>query len=313
MSLADRKPPTPEEYAAYRQRFCNWGRWGPDDELGTLNFATPEVRRAAAALVREGRTVSLGRTIDTHAGPRNPFPAHHFWAIGESGGLADYIGLFFHGFANSHVDALSHFPTVDGSAYYNGRPVGPTGHLPAGKTCSIDHWREGLVTRGVLYDIPRLRGVDHVAPGRPVHGWELLDAAAAQRVEPRSGDAVLIRCGRDRFFAAHPEERGWSAPAGVHASTLEFLHEREAALLVWDMLDAPVADQGIPNPMPIEVAVHVHSIAIAYMGMPLVDNANFEELAARCAALGRWEFLFVLAPLVIEGGTGSPANPLAIL
>jgi len=312
MGLADRTPPSPEEYAAYRERLSNWGRWGEEDELGTLNHITPAVRRSAAALVREGRTLSLGRPVDTHAGPANPYPAHHFMAVGDAGGLADYVGLFFHGFSQSHVDALSHIPTADGKAFYNGRPRGADG-LPEGTTSSIDFWREGVVTRGVLYDVPRLRGCEYVEAGRPVHGWELQDAAARQGVEARPGDAVLIRSGRDAYFRAHPDEAGWGSPGGVHASCLEYLHAVDAALLCWDFLDAPEADQGIPNPLPIDTPVHVHCIAIPYMGMPLVDNANFEALARTCEELGRWEFLFTLSPLIIEGGTGSPVNPLVVL
>jgi kynurenine formamidase len=311
MGLSDRTPPTPEEYAAFRERFSNWGRWGEDDELGTLNHVTPEVRRLAASLVVEGQSISLGRPVDTHAGPRNPYPAHHFAAVGDAGGLADYVGLFFHGFSQSHIDALSHIPSADGAAFYNGRRRGQNG-MPEGQSSSIDFWRDGIVTRGVLYDVPRLRGEDFVAPGAPVHGWELVDAARAQGVEPRPGDAVLIHSGREAYFDAHPDELGWGAPAGVHASCLEFLYEHDASLLCWDFLDAPEADQGIPNPLPIETPVHLHCIAIPYMGMPLVDNARLDMLAKGCAERGRWEFQYVVAPLIIEGGTGSPVNPLAI-
>ena len=314
MGLQDRTPPTPDEYLAYRTRFSNWGRWGPDDELGTLNFITPEARRAAASLVKEGRAVSVARPIDTHAGPRNPYPAQHMASLGNAGGLADYIGLFFHGFAQTHIDALSHIPTDEGR-FYNDRPMGAAAGqiaLPEGMACGIEHWRQGIVGRGVLYDIPRLRGTEFVTEGAPVHGWELLDAAAAQGVEPRTGDVVCIRSGRDEWLAAHPDSQTWSVPAGVHASVCEFLHETEAAALCWDMLDAPEGDQGLPNPLPIDAPVHVHCIAIPYMGLPLIDNADFRELAATCAALGRYEFQFVTAPLIIEGGTGSPVNPIAV-
>jgi hypothetical protein len=135
MGLSDRTPPTPEEYAAFRERFSNWGRWGEDDELGTLNHVTPEVRRRAASLVVEGQSISLGRPVDTHAGPRNPYPAHHFAAVGDAGGLADYVGLFFHGFSQSHIDALSHIPSADGAAFYNGRRRGQNG-MPEGQGSS---------------------------------------------------------------------------------------------------------------------------------------------------------------------------------
>ncbi len=312
MGLKDRRPPSPEEYAAYRERFSNWGRWGENDEFGTLNFVTPAKRVEAASLVREGRSISLSRPLDTHASPANPYPAHHFVAVGDSGGMLDYFGLFIHGVTNTHIDAFCHLATEEGDTYYNGARMGP-GHMPAARTGTIEHWRHGVVTRGVLYDIPRLRGADYVAPGEPVHGWELADAAAAQGVTPASGDAVLIRCGADAYFRQTGGPQSFAFPAGVHASAVEFLYETEAALLCWDFQDAPTADQGIPNPGGIPVPLHVHHILLPYMGMPIIDNADFEALSRACAGLGRWTFQFVTAPLVLEGGTGSPVNPLAVL
>jgi kynurenine formamidase len=311
MALHDRKPPTADEYAEYRKRFSNWGRWGAGDELGTLNFITAESRRAAAALVREGRAVSLSLPIDTHAGPANPYPAHHMVAVGDAGGMADYFGMFIHGFAYTHIDALSHLPTLEGHRFYNGGEMGPN-RLPKGHVGTIEHWRAGVVTRGVLYDIPRLRGAAYVEPGRPVHGWELLDAARAQGVEPRAGDAVIIRSGAGAYFQATRSKPGFGCPAGVHASAVEFLYETSAALLCWDFQDAPIADQGIPNPLPIPVPLHVHHIVIPYMGMPIIDNADLEELAGECQRLRRWEFQLVVAPLVLPGATGSPVNPIAV-
>ena len=312
MGLEDRRPPSPKEYAAYRERFSNWGRWGENDELGTLNFVTPAKRVEAASLVRDGRSISLSRPLDTHASPANPYPAHHFVAVGDSGGMLDYFGLFIHGVTNTHIDAFCHLATEAGDTYYNGARMGP-GHMPVTRTGTIEHWRHGVVTRGVLYDIPRLRGTDFVAPGEPVHGWELADAAAAQGVTPASGDAVLIRCGADAYFRQTAGPQAFAFPAGVHASAVEFLYETEAALLCWDFQDAPTADQGIPNPGGFPMALHVHHILLPYMGMPIIDNADFEALSQACAALGRWTFQFVTAPLVLEGGTGSPVNPLAVL
>ena len=234
--------------------------------------------------------------------------------VGDSGGVADYIGVFFHGFAQTHIDALSHIPTPEGE-FYNGRPVASMqGGLPfpAGNSGGIQHMRSAIVTRAVLYDIPRLRGVPYVDSGAPVQGWELLDAAKAQGVEPRPGDAVCIRSGRDEWLADHPDAGGWGVPAGVHASVCEFLHETDAAVLCWDMLDAPQPDQGLPNPIDIDSPVHVHCVAIPYMGLALVDNVDFRELSTTCAALGRYEFQLVVAPLVVENATGSPVNPIAV-
>ena len=124
---------------------------------------------------------------------------------------------------------------------------------------------------------------------------------------------MLIRSGYGPYFETHEVQQGFLSPAGVHASCIEYLSDHDASMLVWDMQDAPIADQGIPNPRPIPVPLHVHAIVIPYMGMPILDNADFEPLAAACAELGRWEFQFVVAPLVIPRATGSPVNPLAIL
>jgi kynurenine formamidase len=311
MGLADRTPPTADEYAAYRERCSNWGRWGPDDELGTLNLITDATRRDAAGLVEEGQAVSLARPLDTHAGPANPYPAHHFVAMEGSGGMLDYVGCFVHGFTVTHIDALCHLSTAEGDVFYNGAALG-SDHMPRDHTGTVDFWRDGIVTRGVLYDIPRLRNTDYVEPGRPVHGWELADAADAQGIDPRPGDAVIIRSGHAAYHGATGTVPGMGSAAGVHASCVEFLHATDAGLLAWDQQDAPIADQGIPNPLPIPIALHVHHIVLPYMGMPIVDNCELEALAAVCADLGRWAFQLVIAPLVITRGTGSPVNPIAV-
>ena len=312
MSLSNRTPPTEVDYAAYRERYRNWGRWGDEDELGTLNHITPATRRAASELVREGRTVSLSRPLDTKAGPANPYPAHHFVGTPGSGGIIDYVGMFIHGFVPTHIDALCHLPTTEGTTW---RGVAlDKSRLPVEHSGTIDFWRSGIVTRGVLYDVPRHRGTVSVVPGKPVHGWELADIAEASGIEPRPGDAVIIRSGREPFWESRPDEPTTSSVAGVHASCIEFLYETDAAMLVWDMQDAPTADQGIPNPGRSQAtAVHVHHILLPYMGMPIVDNVDAEELATLCDELGRWEFQLVVAPLDIPGGTGSPVNPIAIL
>ena len=312
MSLADRTGPTADEYAGWRKRFCNWGRWGADDELGTLNFVTAEVRAAAARLVESGVTVSMARPIDTFAGPANPYPAHHMIACEGSGGALDYVGLFIHGFTQTHIDSLCHLQTADGR-FWNDKPVAKS-MMPAEHSGTIDFWRDGIATRGVLYDIPRLRGTEYVQPGQPVMGWELVDAAAAEGVEPRAGDAVIIRSGRYRYDALHPDVRpSFGCPTGVHASAVEFLDETEASLLCWDWQDAPTDQQGIPNPATHPIPLHVHHMLIPYMGMPIIDNADLEDIAKACAAAGRWAFQFVCAPLVVPWGTGSPVNPLAVL
>lgn len=307
MSLTNRVAPTPDDYRDYVRRFNNWGRWGADDQLGTLNHITPKHRVAAAGLVRDGTAISCANPLATAtvlAGSRNARPADHHVESGEYG-CSDYVGVSYHGFANTHIDALCHIFTSDGRLY-GGHPssdVTPAGALHD----SIDWWRDGIVTRGVLFDVPRSRGVPYVTADAPVHGWELEDIAAEQGVTPQPGDAVLVRMGRTEFWAANPTfEPPWSAP-GLHASALEFLYEHDAAILGWDLMEAGGQDEYGASALPI------HSVAIPYMGLPLLDNANFDRLADACASAGRYEFLFTIAPLVVVGGTGSPVNPIAIL
>ena len=304
MGLADRTPPDQQEYHDYAERFSNWGRWGDDDELGTLNHITDERRLAAAALVRDGVTVSCSHPLATDPRPRNAWPVNHY-VYKTATGSGDFIGIRYHGYANTHIDGLCHIFTPDGRMY-NGRDASLVQSHGA-EANSVDAWRDGIVTRGVLYDIPRLRGTDYVTIDAPVHGWELQDAAAAQGVEPRPGDAVLVRSGFEAFFADHPDFPHTTPPStpGVHVSIVEFLYETDAALLGWDLMEA--GDQ-----LGIEARVPVHEIAIPYMGLPLLDNATFERLAEACAERGRWEFEFIVSPLYLRGGTGSPVNPIAI-
>ena len=312
MTLQTRTPATVEEFLGYKDRFKNWGRWGDEDQLGTLNFITPDVRRQAAALVREGRSISCANPIQTRAVQpnenRNRNPADHRMRVGTTGS-GDYIGLSFHGFVNTHIDALCHRFTEANGVMYNGKPISLVTDEGA-LSHSIDRWNDGIVTRGVLYDIPRMRGEDYVSLDRPVEGWDLEDFAREHGVEPRAGDAVLIRSGDAPFWAANPDfvftgpSEGLTTP-GVAVSVLEFLYAHDAAILAWDLQEA--GNHGLPATVPL------HEVAIPYMGMTFVDNANFERLSEVCAETGRYEFLFTIAPLVVLGGTGSPVNPIATL
>ena len=307
MALQDRTPPTVDEYLAYAERFSNWGRWGADDQLGTLNHISAETRQSASTLVRSGRSVSCANPLATAAAQpdkrRNPRPADHRMTLNPSRS-SDYIGVSYHGFVNTHIDALCHIFTGPNGKIYNDRP-GDLVTEEGARSNSIDYWRDGIMTRGVLYDIPRMRGTDYVEHGRPVEGWDLEDWAKQQGLEPRDGDAVLVRSGCDPFWAANPDFEFSFPPntPGVAVSVIEYLYEHNASLMGWDLQEAGGHDylEQIP----------IHSIVIPHMGLPLLDNANFERLAEACAEEGRYEFLLVVAPLIVEGGTGSPVNPIA--
>ncbi|MGI8927560.1 MAG: cyclase family protein, partial [Tepidiformaceae bacterium] len=184
--------PTEDEVRGYFQTCSNWGRWGPDDDAGTINLITPAVRREAATLVKTGRAVSLAHPLNTVGGPGNWNPAQHYvrtWADA----CVDYIGLLFHGYATTHLDALCHI-FWEGKGW-NGRPASDVTSLGA-KFGAVDAFSAGITTRGVLIDIPRFRGTEYVTLEDPVRGWELEAAAKAQGLSPRAGDAVLVYSGR---------------------------------------------------------------------------------------------------------------------
>jgi kynurenine formamidase len=289
----------------------NWGRWGADDEVGAVNLITAQKRVAAAALVRSGRSVSLSLDFPTQPAPGNGRPAHHYLRTDgreHGGGVAlDYVGVEYHGHACTHVDALCH--AWDDNGMWNGRSAEDVLGLDGARWGTIDRWRDGITTRGVLVDVPAFRGTDHVEPGAPVTADELDAIVAAQGVAVEPGDALVVYSGRDRWEAAHgpwgggADGDGRPSRPGLDASCVRFLKERDVSVLAWDMMDA--------FPHGYEVPWTVHS-AIFALGVALVDNCALGPLAQACREEGRQEFMFVVAPLVIPGGTGSPANPLAL-
>lgn len=309
MPVEPRPEPTEDEVRGYFESCSNWGRWGPDDNAGTVNLITPEKRREGAALVRSGRAVSLAWPLNTVGGPGNRNPAQHFLRF-DHRASADYIGLVFHGYATTHVDALCHIFWEGRS--WNGRPAAEAVTPAGARFGDVAAWKDGIVTRGVLLDVPRLRGADHVAVDAPVRGHELEAAAEAGGVTPRPGDAVLVRGGRPAWLAANPgAEPGVPPVPGLHADCVPVLRRWDAAILGWDMLDARPTPYAMFEDPPAPGGP-VHVLAIVSLGLPLLDNAFLDPLAEACAAEGRWEFMLTVAPLHVRGGTGSPVNPIAL-
>ena len=302
--MPERQLPTRDEVLPYLKDRRNWGRWGDDDQRGAINLITPEKRAAAAKLVRSGRSVSLSRDIPTTPGPGNPVPAQHWTRVHprEGGGAAvDYYGFVYHGYTTTHVDALCHVWDADG--LWNGRDPVQEVTSNGAQWGGIQHWRDGITTRGVLLDVPKHRGEPFVTQEKPVHGWELEAIAEAQGVALEPGDALAVYSGREAWHAANPDWRGFESSPGLHASCLPFLRDNDVAVLVWDLMDA--------RPNEYDIGWTVHGAIFAY-GVALVDNALLQPLAEACAAEGRYEFMLTLAPLPVVGGTGSPVNPLAL-
>ncbi len=289
---------------AFHTSLSNWGRWGDDDQLGALHLITPEVTAAAAATVRSGNTVSCARTLNTQPAADNPAPvAHHMIGTATEGWGADYLALAPHGFATSHIDALCH--VMHEGRLFNGYPA-ETVTAHGATRLGIHHLNRGVVTRGVLLDIPLLRGVDALEPGDAVFPEDLEAAEAQAGVVVRPGDALLVRTGRWRWRDEHgPWDLG-SLAAGLDASCLPWLRERDVAVLGSD---------GVSDVLPSRIEavfMPIHTVVIVAMGVHLLDNLDLDALAGTCAAEERWEFLFVVAPLVLRRGTASPVNPIAV-
>ena len=278
--------------ALYRSR-RNWGRWGEDDQVGAVNLITAEKRAAAAGLVRTGRTVSLSRVFE---------PPQHFMqkvSLGGPGGVVDYLGFIYHGVVVTHIDALCHI--WDGDGMWQGRDPDVEVTTQGANFGSITHWSNGIITRGVLLDVPRHRGEPHVTVDNPVMGEELEAIAAAQGVTVEPGDALLVHSGWQSYTDSASGD-GLGSP-GLHPSCAEFIRDHDVALLGWDLMDTGLGASDLVWP--------VHGVLFNY-GVALLDNARLEPIAAACAEEGRNEFLFMLLPLNVARGTGSPANPVAM-
>jgi kynurenine formamidase len=291
------------------QEVSNWGRWGNDDERGAMNFLTPDRIVDAARLVRSGRTVSMSLPWNTEAGPDNPRPALHYMTQlgdrdpGEPQTNADFLGSDFHGKATSHLDALCHADFR--GQLYNGAPQSSIGSAGAsfGSVMSVEH---GIVGRGVLLDIPHLRGVDWLEPGTAVLPDEVVAAEEAQGVRLGKGDIVLLRSGHYKRRQTLGPWAPFYLSAGLHVSAVRLLWEREISVLGAD-------GDSDARPSPVDDMLSpVHALTLNAMGVHLLDNLQLEDVASACIEERRWEFFCVIAPLRVPGGTGSPINPIAI-
>ncbi len=304
--MTDRPLPTREDVESYLRDRRNWGRWGDRGAAGAINLIDDAKRLEAVSLVKRGRTVSLSRPFPVTPSEENPRPAVQFLMKADrpagGGAATDYYGVAYHGTATTHIDALCH--VWDGDGGWDGKNPDDNIRFDGVQYGTVDEWSDGILTRGVLLDVPRHRGVSHVTLDAPVHGWELQEIAAAQGVEVRPGDALGVYSGREKFAAANGGvwTRGAERP-GLHASCLPYIRDTDVSLLVWDMMDAAPNEYNVPWT--------VHGAIFAY-GVALVDNSLLEPLADVCAEEGRYEFMFTVNPLRVIGGTGSPANPIAV-
>jgi kynurenine formamidase len=309
--------PAEEEVLGYFRSLSNWGRWGPDDQLGALNLITPERVKRAIATVKEGERISLARTIRFEASADSPNPPVRFmvesgegWASGEkvsarpTAAAIDYFGMIFHGFTITHVDSLAHF-FWEGKTY-NGKPAHLVSTSMGATVCSVEEAKNGIVTRGVLVDVPMIRDIDWLERGEGVMPEDILAAEERCGFRVEEGDVLLVRTGQlHRRNVEGPVDRSAGSTA-CQAACLPLFHERDIAMLGSD------TGNDVSPPQYSRVASPIHQVSIVAMGVWILDNANLEELAQACRQRNRWEFLLSIGPLALHNTTGSPVNPIVV-
>ena len=300
-------PPRPlvseAQYERWQTELSNWGRWGKNDEIGTLNLITPAKRRAALALVKEGVPVSLSTNIAMEKAIDVPCPAEWAMTTSTPTGATDRVAFpCIHGAAATHIDSLAH--TFFAGKMWNGYDAKALVTMQKGaEKNSVMPMKGGIVTRAVLYDIARLKGVPYLKPGDRIfpEDMEAWERRTGVRVGP--GDALVLRWGRyGRRARLGPEE----GAAGFDNSILPWLKQRDVALIVWETAGYT------PQPAGDLFTNAVHNFVMAIMGIHILDRADLEALSEAAASRNRWEFMLTVNPLAIPNGTGSPVNPIAM-
>jgi kynurenine formamidase len=301
-----RKKLTKADIDAMMTSLSNWGRWGKEDQRGALNLITPEKRKQAAALVREGVVFSLARPAIKERLDDSAAFAHRMVTLPREGAditaSGDEYSVQYHGFTQTHLDGLCHL-AYKGKMYNGFAQTEVT--AKGARKLGIENIRKGIFTRCVLMDVPALFESRFLKGGQAIYPEDLeaWEKKAGFKVE--AGDAVLVRTGR---WTRRELDGPWDVlknSAGLHASCLPWLKKRDVAVVGSDLaLDVlPSGVEGFDQP--------VHWVAIVAMGVPILDNLDLENLSEEAKARKRWTFLLTVAPLVVEGGTGSPVNPLA--
>jgi len=300
-------------------KYSNWGRWGPDDELGTLNVVTPDVVKAATGLCKSGRVFPLAIPFDS-TGPQTgdlgrTNPVHVMLQDGGDvlAGAQDHLNMQYADDAvymplqcGTQWDSLAH--VFHAGQMYNGYDVREVSSRGANKN-GIEKVAGLFVGRGVLLDLPRLFGVAELEPSYPISSEDLERCASTQGVEVRAGDFLLVRTGqlaRMRRSGSWAGYIGGPAP-GLALSSTAFLCERPVAAVATDTWTVEVWP-----PEVAEVRAAMHVVLLVHAGIHLGEIFDLEELAEDCASDGTYEFLFAAPAIPVTGGVGSPINPLAI-
>jgi kynurenine formamidase len=288
------------------KELSNWGRWGKDDQLGAMNLITPAKRKQAAALVREGVSISLARDTNTQTAEDNPQPYEHSMTlagVGNRGQFSlDKIGVSFHGYQHTHLDALCHMFWQ--GKMYNGFSQEAVTKEGASKL-SIANLKQGVFTRGILIDLPKLKGVAYLEPGTAIYPEDLDAWEKKTKIKLTPGDVIFVRTGRwARRAAVGPWDVSRNS-AGLHASCAKWIKQRDIAIIGSDVASdlLPSGIEGVSHP--------IHQLVLVAMGVYIFDNCDLEALSEACDKRNRWDFLLTASPIAVAGGTGSPLNPIA--
>ena len=300
---------TKADIERWMTELSNWGRWGKDDQAGTINLITTAKRKQAAALVKDGLSVSMSLDADIPAQGQSSARRYTWEHTMRSNGagrtegyVVDSYSVSFHGNNTTHLDALSHY--IYGGKIYNGFPGDVINSWGATKN-DVMPYKDGILTRGVLIDMPAIKGVPYLGDDEAVYPEDLEAWEKKTGLKIESGDAVFLRTGRWRRIAEKgPLNLNQQTP-GLYASCAKWLKERDIAMLGSDVVQdvRPSRVEGVNQP--------IHQMFLVAVGTPLFDNCDLEALAQAAAQRRRWAFLFTVAPLRVPGSTGSPANPIA--
>ena len=312
-----RRIPDETQVLDWMESLSNWGRWGEDDQLGCLNLITQKKRIQAAALVQDGIPVSCARPISTDMNADVTFQVQRFMVDSGEGrmedsperqyarrGAAEFIGMVFHGQSITHIDAMSHYSWKGN--LYNGKPANLITSRQGAQTHSIEAAYSGIITKGILLDLPKLRGVEYLDPNEPVMPLDLLQAEKAQGGKIEEGDILLVRTGNYKMRLANPPAQSGEPMTACQVACTPLFKERGIAMLGTDTSNdfRPSHYSTVGSPL--------HTMCLVTMGLWLIDNANLEELSEACARRNRYEFMLTLAPLRLRNVTGSPVSPIAL-
>lgn len=294
---------TKDQVNTWMTELSNRGRWGKADQIGTLNLITAQKRKQALGLVKDGLSVSRAHTIDKEKAADNPRPLGQEMVLDTGGHAMDLYSIWYHGSIITHIDSLCHY-SFEGKIF-NGFERSAIAPGPGCPSNGIENQKAGIMTRGIIVDLPRMKNVPYLEPGTAVYPSDLEAWEKYAGIRIGSGDALFLRTGR---WARRAGKGPWNvaaSAAGFHASVVPWLKQRDVALLGNDGVNdvQPSGIEGSPRP--------IHQLAIAALGLPLVDVMDPEAAAETAARLRRWEFLLTAAAVPVVGGTGFPLNPIA--